>query len=126
MPARRPRPRPQLQEFVAVATLLGSLARFSLAERAHVHLVVAAGGETASKPLLEDGDKMGDADKGGGATAQQQQQQQQRLFVPLTRRARAGGAVYGVDVRDEGISRRRLELDGAGGATAGESRQPED
>lgn len=123
MPARRTRPRPQLQGVVAAAALLGSLARLSLAERARVHLATAGGGETAraTPSHLEDGDKkrMSEADRGGSSTAQQQQEQQ-RLFVPLTRRARAGGAVYGVDVRDEGISRRRLELDGVGGATGGE------
>ncbi|CAM9807137.1 unnamed protein product, partial [Ectocarpus fasciculatus] len=120
MPARRTRPRPQLQGVVAAAALLGSLARLSLAERARVHLATAGGGETAraTPSHLEDDDKkrMSEADRGGSSTAQQQQEQQ-RLFVPLTRRARAGGAVYGVDVRDEGISRRRLELDGVSGAT---------
>ncbi|CAM9273864.1 unnamed protein product, partial [Hapterophycus canaliculatus] len=38
-------------------------------------------------------------------------QQQQRLFVPLTRRARASGAAYGVDVGEGGLSRRRLDLE---------------
>lgn len=45
--------------------------------------------------------------KGGSAL-----QEKQRLFVPLTKRARAGGAVYGVEVGEEGISRRKLELVG--------------
>lgn len=120
MPARLTRPRPQLQGFVAVAALVGSLARLSLAERAHGTnaAAAAAGGEiAASTPSLVDGDKGSEADKGGSATGKQQEQ---RLFIPLTRRARAGGAVYGVDVRDEGISRRKLRLDEAGGAAAGE------
>eukprot|EP00903_Cladosiphon_okamuranus_P014763 g13680.t1 len=50
---------------------------------------------------------------------QQQQQQQRRMFVPLTKKARAGGAVYGVDVREDGISRRKLELDAVVKAAAG-------
>lgn len=38
------------------------------------------------------------------------------LYVPLTKRARTGGAVYGVDVSEEGISRRNL---GGSGDDAG-------
>lgn len=34
------------------------------------------------------------------------------LYVPLTKRARQGGAVYGVDVSEAGISRRKLEGSG--------------
>lgn len=41
------------------------------------------------------------------------------LYVPLTKRARTGGAVYGVDVSEDGISRRNLggsrDDDDAGG-----------
>lgn len=57
--------------------------------------------------------------KGAAAAQQQQQEQQQRLFVPLTKRARAGGPVYGVDVSEGGISRRKLKLDGVVGAEEG-------
>lgn len=66
-------------------------------------------------------DPLGTRRDGGGtpstaAAAQQQQllqEKQRRMFVPLKKRARAGGAVYGVDVSEAGISRRKLERDGA-------------
>lgn len=53
--------------------------------------------------------------KASGSRGGEQQgsnlQQEQRLFVPLTKRARANGAVYGVDVGESGLSRRRMELE---------------
>eukprot|EP00752_Nemacystus_decipiens_P012260 g10867.t1 len=58
------------------------------------------------------------------AAQQQQQEQQQRLLVPLTKRARAGGPVYGVDVSEGGISRRKLELNGVAGAGEGSGGVP--
>ena len=79
-----------------------------------------AGHESISAPRKVDplgtpGTQLPDGgSKGNAAVAaqQQQQEQQQRLFVPLTKRARAGGPVYGVDVSEGGISRRKLKLDG--------------
>lgn len=42
------------------------------------------------------------------------------LYVPLTKRPRSDGAVYGVDVGEGGISRRRLEGTGVGIEEGGE------
>lgn len=52
-------------------------------------------------------------EEGGKVAADAARQEQRGLFVPLTKRPRAGGAVYGVEVGEEGISRRKLDLVGA-------------
>lgn len=71
----------------------------------------ASNGAQSARPI--------EAKAGGQAGTDEQQQQheqeQRRLIVPLSKKPRAGGAVYGVDVTEGGISRRKLKQDGVVG-----------
>lgn len=42
-------------------------------------------------------------------TATEDTREHERVYIPLTRRAKSGGATFGVDVSTAGISHRRLQ-----------------
>lgn len=121
-PARRRRHPPNSSRALTASSLCGSLLALGRTEAA------PAGGalsdvprvdfksttkRDSSGPLLAwEGAISAAAPAGGGKAG--------GLYVPLTRRSRPDGAVYGVDVGEGGIGRRRLEDSGVGIEEGGE------
>lgn len=128
MPVRRLPPRGRMSAVLAIA-LLATLSEPSLAEEhasngpkiappRRARLLgnsIGSGAKASESDASRQGVPGADGSKAsrnaGGEQEEKDLQPQQRLFLPLTKRARAGGAVYGVDVGEGGLSRRRLELE---------------
>ena len=110
---------PRRSQAIIALALLPLLAR--LGQAGHGSVVSQAKVDPLSTQE-QDGESGSKASRSGAAAQQQQQEQQRRLFVPLIKRARTGGPVYGVDVSEGGISHRKLKPDGVGitGAEEGE------
>ncbi|CAM9644241.1 unnamed protein product, partial [Laminaria digitata] len=114
MPASQARCSPRYQHALIASALCGSVLALVRAEAA------SAGGALQDSPRVDfksnnkhRDDRLELVGEGAGA-AGVTPAGKAGLYVPLTKRPRSDGAVYGVDVGVGGISRRRLGESGVG------------